>query len=355
MASSTAITGAVHSAPVKSSVTPPTQLWTRTTGGTRQYPRREIAPPTPGAQVEDVDRALDVQRGPRQVVEQADEVAPHPRGERGGRPVAVLGRGDLPGHHGPRQELLDLLALGVRDAQARGIHRLRARGRHTGMIGRREHPPGTRSAQMRRQTRRRWAVPRGLVLVLAVLALAAGCAGANRQVSPLTGLPASSGAPVLAVKVDNSPAGRPWTGVEDADVVYVEPVEGGTTRLLAVFSSRLPASVGPVRSARESDVTVLGAYGRPALAFSGSAPELAGTLAGAPLVAVTPATAADGVPPRRRPARAGQPLRRPGRPARRGRAASPHPATSASGSARPPRAARSCGTARWRSGRPSWA
>ena len=136
-------------------------------------------------------------------------------------------------------------------------------------------------------------MPRGLVLVLAVLALAAGCAGANRQVSPLTGMPASSGAPVLAVKVDNSPAGRPWTGVEDADVVYVEPVEGGTTRLLAVFSSRLPASVGPVRSARESDVTVLGAYGRPALAFSGSAPELAGTLAGALLVAVTPATAAD--------------------------------------------------------------
>jgi len=135
-------------------------------------------------------------------------------------------------------------------------------------------------------------VPRGLVVTLAALALVAGCAGAGRQTSPLTGLPVSSGARVLAVKVDNSPAGRPWTGVEDADVVYVEPVEGGTTRLLAVFSSRLPASVGPVRSARESDVTVLGAYGRPALAFSGSAPELAGTLAGAPLLAVTPATAA---------------------------------------------------------------
>ena len=180
-------------------------------------------------------------------------------------------------------------------------------------------------------------MPRGLVLVLAVLALVAGCAGANRQVSPLTGMPASSGAPVLAVKVDNSPAGRPWTGVEDADVVYVEPVEGGTTRLLAVFSSRLPASVGPVRSARESDVTVLGAYGRPALAFSGSAPELAGTLAGAPLVAVTPATAAVGVPPRPRPARAGEPLRRPRPPCSpRPGAASPHPVTSASGSARPP-------------------
>jgi hypothetical protein len=139
-------------------------------------------------------------------------------------------------------------------------------------------------------------VPRGLLVVLGLLAavgLAAGCGGAGSRPSPLTGLPAAAGAPVLAVKVDNSPAGRPWTGVEDADVVYVEPVEGGTTRLLAVFSSRLPASVGPVRSVRESDVTVLAAYGRPALAFSGAAPELDTTLAGASLVALTPRTAGD--------------------------------------------------------------
>jgi hypothetical protein len=136
-------------------------------------------------------------------------------------------------------------------------------------------------------------VPRGLLVLLAAALLAAGCAGSGTRASPLTGTPAPAGAPVLAVKVDNSPAGRPWTGVEAADVVYVEPVEGGTTRLLAVFSSRLPASVGPVRSARESDVTVLGAYGRPGLAFSGSAPELAGTLAGASLVPLTPQTAGD--------------------------------------------------------------
>jgi len=135
-------------------------------------------------------------------------------------------------------------------------------------------------------------VRRLLLAVLVLGVLAAGCSGTSRTASPLTGLSADPGAPVLAVKIDNSPAGRPWTGVEDADVVYVEPVEGGTTRLLAVFSSRLPASVGPVRSARESDITVLAAYGRPALAFSGSAPELGGTLAGASLVAVTPQTAA---------------------------------------------------------------
>lgn len=98
--------------------------------------------------------------------------------------------------------------------------------------------------------------------------------GSGQAVSPLTGEPGDAGRAVLAVKVDNSPEGRPWTGVGDADVVYVEPVEGGLTRLLAVFASRLPPTVGPVRSFRESDLDLLAAYGRPAFAFSGSAPEL---------------------------------------------------------------------------------
>jgi hypothetical protein len=107
------------------------------------------------------------------------------------------------------------------------------------------------------------------------------------NVSPLTGEP-GAGSAVLAVKVDNSPQGRPWTGVADADVVYVEPVEGGVTRLLAVFASHLPPSVGPVRSFRESDIDVLAAYGRPALAFSGNAPELNRLVSSGPVVPVSP-------------------------------------------------------------------
>ncbi|WP_433801112.1 DUF3048 domain-containing protein [Actinomycetospora sp. CA-084318] len=91
--------------------------------------------------------------------------------------------------------------------------------------------------------------------------------------SPLTGT-GDPGRAVLAVKIDNAPEGRPWIGVGDADVVYVEPVEAGLTRLLAVFASRLPPAVGAVRSLRESDLDVLAAYGRPALAYSGNAPEL---------------------------------------------------------------------------------
>ncbi len=111
-------------------------------------------------------------------------------------------------------------------------------------------------------------------------------------VSPLTGEPGGAGSAVLAVKVDNSPQGRPWTGVSDADVVYVEPVEGGVTRLLAVFASHLPPSVGPVRSFRESDIDLLAAYGRPALAFSGNAPELDRLVASGPVVPVSPAQVA---------------------------------------------------------------
>jgi hypothetical protein len=78
------------------------------------------------------------------------------------------------------------------------------------------------------------------------------------------------GGPVLAVKIDNTPAARPRIGLDQADVVYVEPVEGGLTRLLVIFSRHLPPEVGPVRSGRESDVSLLANYGPVALAYSGS-------------------------------------------------------------------------------------
>ncbi|MFE4305377.1 MULTISPECIES: DUF3048 domain-containing protein [unclassified Streptomyces] len=107
--------------------------------------------------------------------------------------------------------------------------------------------------------------------------------------SPFTGLPARSG-PVLAVKIDNVAAARPHTGLGAADLVYVEQVEGGTTRLLAVYSSRLPERVGPVRSARESDMELLGTFGRPVLAYSGAQSALNPLLNAAPLHPVTETT-----------------------------------------------------------------
>lgn len=100
------------------------------------------------------------------------------------------------------------------------------------------------------------------------------------------------GAAALAVKIDNVAESRPHTGLGAADVVYVEPVEGGLTRLLAIYQSARPDVVGPVRSARRSDVDLLAKYGEPVFAYSGAAPELLPTLRDARLVDASPQEAA---------------------------------------------------------------
>jgi hypothetical protein len=81
---------------------------------------------------------------------------------------------------------------------------------------------------------------------------------------PLTGLPTaetSPGTPILAVKIDNTANGRPQEGLEMADLVFDIPVEGGISRLLAFFQSRLPLEIGPVRSVREVDPKLLMPFG----------------------------------------------------------------------------------------------
>jgi Protein of unknown function (DUF3048) N-terminal domain/Protein of unknown function (DUF3048) C-terminal domain len=88
--------------------------------------------------------------------------------------------------------------------------------------------------------------------------------------SPFTGEQVKALSRVLAVKIDNVPEARPPTGLTDADIVYVLPVEGGLSRLMAVFSSRFPRVIGPVRSTREDDLELLQQYGRPAFAYSGA-------------------------------------------------------------------------------------
>jgi hypothetical protein len=99
-------------------------------------------------------------------------------------------------------------------------------------------------------------------------------AGPGGLVSPFTGEPVASLGQVLAIKIDNIVDARPQTGLQDADIVYVLPVEGGLSRFLAVFSARVPAVIGPVRSAREDDLNVLRQFGTPAFAYSGAAPHL---------------------------------------------------------------------------------
>ena len=87
-------------------------------------------------------------------------------------------------------------------------------------------------------------------------------------ISPLTGLPAALTGPVVAVKIDDTAASRPSLGLEKADVIYLEEVEGGLTRMVAVFASAKP-KVLAVRSIRSSDPELLAQYGRIIVVASG--------------------------------------------------------------------------------------
>jgi hypothetical protein len=89
----------------------------------------------------------------------------------------------------------------------------------------------------------------------------------------LTGLPAGSRpvtSPALTVKIDNVAGSFPQSGLNQADVVVDTPVEGGLTRLFAVFQSQLPAMVGPVRSARPVDGDLLRLLNGGYFAYSGA-------------------------------------------------------------------------------------
>jgi hypothetical protein len=115
-------------------------------------------------------------------------------------------------------------------------------------------------------------------------------ASAPPAVSPLTGLPGAAGA-VLAVKIDNIVYARPQTGVNFADVVYAIEVEGGLSRFLTVFDTdHLPPGgvIGPVRSARESDLPILQQYGKVDFAYSGALSKFLPLLASANVFNASP-------------------------------------------------------------------
>lgn len=91
---------------------------------------------------------------------------------------------------------------------------------------------------------------------------------------PLTGLPATSGVsrlPALAVKIGNNDTrSLPQVGLEQADIVYEAHIENNVTRFVAVFHSRVPDKIGLVRSARSSDIDLIGNLNMPYFAYWGS-------------------------------------------------------------------------------------
>jgi hypothetical protein len=129
---------------------------------------------------------------------------------------------------------------------------------------------------------------RALVVCLVALAVAAGCSGkepaapaptaaptTTPPVWPLTGLPTGGDAkatrPALSIKVDNTSSARPQAGLNDADLIHEELVEGGLTRLLVTYQSRDAALVVPVRSIRPVDGPLLRQLGGGLFGFSGGA------------------------------------------------------------------------------------
>jgi hypothetical protein len=79
-------------------------------------------------------------------------------------------------------------------------------------------------------------------------------------VAPLNGLPvddpSSIDRRVVAVKIDNHPDARPESGLQEADAVIELPVEG-ITRFMALFNVNDSTYLGPIRSARPTDPTLV--------------------------------------------------------------------------------------------------
>lgn len=90
---------------------------------------------------------------------------------------------------------------------------------------------------------------------------------------PLTGVEPPRGVdldrPAVAVKIENSPQARPQHGLQSADIVFEEIVEGGITRFMAIYHCGSSKDAGPVRSARFDDPKIARPFTR-VIAFSGS-------------------------------------------------------------------------------------
>lgn len=162
---------------------------------------------------------------------------------------------------------------------------------------------------------RRTAIRRAATGLSGVVLVAAACGGTGKKAAPtttstlpttttvaptttlppptypLTGLPAGTSAqqhaPAVVVKIDNVGVARPQTGIDQADVVFDAEVEGGLSRLAAVFQSHYPTTVGPVRSGRLTDEGVADDLNHPVLVFAGTNAIFMPILKAQPLTLVT--------------------------------------------------------------------
>jgi hypothetical protein len=108
------------------------------------------------------------------------------------------------------------------------------------------------------------------------------------QVCPLTGAPAPGGAvparPALGIKIGNYTGDRPSSGLNQADIVFEEPVEGAITRLVAVFQCQGAALVGDIRSARQPDAGILSQLSNPLFVHAGGINPVIALMQSSPLI-----------------------------------------------------------------------
>ncbi|MFM8922377.1 MAG: DUF3048 domain-containing protein [Candidatus Nanopelagicaceae bacterium] len=110
----------------------------------------------------------------------------------------------------------------------------------------------------------------GFTLFLTALLLA-GCS--DKPTSAISGKEAIDG-PLIAVKIDDTDQAHPQEGIDKADLIFIEQVEGGLVRLAALFSTEIPDRIGPIRSARISDLDLLAQFGKVAFFYSGAQSKL---------------------------------------------------------------------------------
>lgn len=113
-------------------------------------------------------------------------------------------------------------------------------------------------------------------------------------IAPLTGLEDPTGAVAdrcaVTVKIGNTADAHPQYGIGAADVVYESVVDGGITRLLAIYNSQAPDQVGSVRSVRPTDQSVVWPI-KGVFAFSGGNSYELASIANAPVTKLDETTA----------------------------------------------------------------
>ncbi len=96
---------------------------------------------------------------------------------------------------------------------------------------------------------------------------------------PLTGEPIDDASeipdrPAVAVKMPVDRKAQPWSGLNQADIVFETIINGGVTRFIAMFHSQEADPVGPIRSGRAQDIDILSMFREPLVGWSGGNPSV---------------------------------------------------------------------------------